>query len=105
MLNPNVVSDFIYLSSISPERHAVDTASIRRTLLDKGVNFEGRSLPVSLKPNLIDAGEAHALAADLALVRQALNKLIDGLRSPAPRSHHVDALRYRPRGAWRSPCR
>ena len=80
MLNPNVVSDFIYLSSISPERHAVDTASIRRTLLDKGVNFEGRSLPVSLKPNLIDAGEAHALAADLALVRQALNKLIDGLR-------------------------
>jgi uncharacterized circularly permuted ATP-grasp superfamily protein len=80
MLNPNTVSDVIYFSSINPELFAADTANIRRTLLDKGVNFEGRTLPVSLKPNLIDAGEAHDLAADLALVRQALNKLVDGLR-------------------------
>lgn len=80
MLNPNIVSDIIYLRSINPELFAADTASIRRTLLDKGVNFEGRALPVSLKPNLIDVREAHDLAADLALVRRALNKLIDGLR-------------------------
>jgi hypothetical protein len=79
MLNPNAVSDIIYENSISSERFAADTASIRRTLLDKGVDFEGRALPVSLKPNLIHAGEARRLAADLGLVRRGLNKLIEGL--------------------------
>ncbi|MGN9493345.1 hypothetical protein ACTMP8_24640, partial [Escherichia coli] len=80
MLNPNIVSDVIYLGAITPKLFATDTAYIRRALHDKGVNFEGRTLPVSLKPNLIDAGVAHDLAADLALVRRALNKLIDSLR-------------------------
>jgi hypothetical protein len=80
MLDPNIVSDIIYFTSISPERFAADTASIKCSLHDKGVSFEGCALPVSLKPNLIDAVEARELATDLALVRHALNKLIDGLR-------------------------
>ena len=81
MLNPNLVSDLIYHSSINTQLFAADTASVRQALRNKGVDFEGRALPVSLKPNLIDVSAAYELATDLALVRQALNKLIDGLRS------------------------
>jgi len=80
MLNPNIVSDVIYHNSINAQLLAADTDIVKHALSDKGVTFEGRALPISLKPNLIDATEAHQLATDLALIRQALNKLIRGLR-------------------------
>ncbi|WP_299546832.1 hypothetical protein [uncultured Tateyamaria sp.] len=50
--------------------------SIRAYMADRGIDFEGRALPMSLRPLVMDEGQVAATAQNLRLVRAGINRII-----------------------------
>lgn len=66
-----------YFASINAvESHAAADA-IHSALVELGVSFEGRRLPVSLRPTILSASEIDYAAWDLGGIRQLLNRVLE----------------------------
>lgn len=71
--------DARYFSACSHEEARAAVKGIQDYLEARGISFEGRQLPVSLRPTIVSHGDIQNTAADLTVVRSALSKLLDRL--------------------------
>ncbi|MBB6510549.1 putative circularly permuted ATP-grasp superfamily protein [Rhizobium soli] len=73
--------DMRYFSEIDADLHQAAHANIDAYLTELGINFEGKQLPVSLRPTVLTLDEVRSTSEDLAVVRICLNKLLTQLVS------------------------
>ena len=66
---------------MTAEIYASSQNHVRSALEKRGIDFEGRGLPVSLRPTVISARMADEIKRDLSVVRHCINRLIETLRA------------------------
>lgn len=71
--------DARYFEGMTADRSIAAADAIHQALIDLGVSFEGRRLPISLRPTILSAPEVDSAGADLAVVRDLLNRILIGL--------------------------
>ena len=74
------LAEIVYLSSITPDVYTRSHQTMRTILSRFGVNFEGREIPISLRPNVLSTDYVNSLSHDLAHVRRSIVKLVTRLR-------------------------
>lgn len=66
-----------YFAAINGAESEAAAGAIHSALMDRSVSFEGRRLPVSLRPTILSAAEIGSVASDFGRVRQLLNRIIE----------------------------
>lgn len=68
-----------YFAEISPASCDEAVRGIEAYLIQLGITFEGRRLPISLRPTIVSRDEVERTAADLLIIKNCLNKLLNKL--------------------------
>ncbi len=68
-----------YFAEIGPQTYSDAALKIHEHLVRLGINFEGKRLPVSLRPTLLTVDEVNSTSIDLGTIRVCLNKLLTKL--------------------------
>ncbi|WP_299752491.1 hypothetical protein [uncultured Tateyamaria sp.] len=70
------IAELLYMAGMTPQVYKSAHSDIRTYLTAQSITFEGRSLPVSLQPNVIDTNTVRELEADLSRIRTCINTVI-----------------------------
>ena len=68
-----------YVRNATPDACRAAADEIHERLVQLGISFEGRRLPVSLRPSLLSRSEVSCTATDLMTVRAVMNRMLGAL--------------------------
>ena len=68
-----------YVQNATPDACRAAADEIHERLVQFGISFEGRRLPVSLRPSLLSRSEVSCTATDLMTVRAVMNRMLGAL--------------------------